>query len=92
MAAQTKSRPKKPVLLKLAAADVRGSGIAELRDAAGLNRRDLARLLSFSERAISEWESGKPLSEPARRKIAETQRLLTALGNLVGRDLKGQVL
>ena len=86
MATQTKSRRKKTVRLKLPGIGARGSNIAELRAAAGLNRRDLARLLSFSERAISEWEAGKPLSEPARRKIAETQRLLTALGKLVDAD------
>ena len=88
MATQTKSRQKKhaapaPPRLKSVATNGRHSGIAALRAAAGLNRRDLARLLSFSERAISEWESGKPLSEPARRKIAETERFLTALGKLV---------
>ena len=77
---------RKATVVAPPAARTTGSGIAELREAAGLNRKDLARLLSFSERAISEWEAGKPLSEPARRKIAEIQRFLSALAKLVDRD------
>jgi transcriptional regulator with XRE-family HTH domain len=55
----------------------------EVRKIAGVTIKDFARLIGFSERAIAEWESGKPLSEPARRKLAETQRLVAALGKLV---------
>jgi len=55
----------------------------EVRKIAGVTVKEFARLIGFSERAIAEWESGKPLSEPARRKLVETQRFVAALGKLV---------
>jgi transcriptional regulator with XRE-family HTH domain len=85
MTTKTKPSRTKIPLRPMPAKEPR-TALAALRKMAGLCRKDLARLLSFSERAISEWEAGKPLSEPARRKIAETRRLLTALATLVDAD------
>jgi transcriptional regulator with XRE-family HTH domain len=45
----------------------------------GLTRKQFARMTGFSERALSGWERGGPMSEPAVRKMREVDRLRKAL-------------
>jgi transcriptional regulator with XRE-family HTH domain len=54
-----------------------------LRTALGLSVRDFARLTGFSERSITAWESGRPMTEPARRKLTEVRRFHDSLTGLV---------
>lgn len=63
--------PAKPVLSR------------EVRASAGVSIRLLARLTGFSERAIAGWESGAPLSEPARRRLLEFERFRQRLAEVV---------
>jgi len=57
--------------------------VASLRNKLGISQAELARLTGYSIRAIAGWEGGKPLSEPARQKLTETERLRAALGELL---------
>lgn len=52
-----------------------GAGVRQVRTGLGLTRRDFARLTGFSERAIADWEAGKPLSGPGRQRMREVQAL-----------------
>jgi transcriptional regulator with XRE-family HTH domain len=53
--------------------------VAEVRSELGVTREFFARMTGFSVRAISGWESGRPLSEAALRRIKEMKRLREAL-------------
>ncbi len=52
----------------------------------GLSRKLFSRLAGFSERAIADWESGKPLSEPAVRRIKELERFRARLAEVVAAE------
>src|SRR5262245_34295229 len=45
----------------------------------GMSQMELARITGYSIRSIASWEGGKPLSESARQKLTETERLRIAL-------------
>jgi len=45
-----------------------------------------SRLAGFSERAIADWESGKPVSEPGLRRIRELERFRDRLSEIVAPD------
>ena len=45
-----------------------------------------SRLAGFSERAIADWESGKPVSEPGLRRIKELDRFRDRLSEIVASD------
>src|SRR5256885_2053791 len=64
-------------------AELRRSHVKDFREAAGISQHTLARLTGFSLRAIADWESGKPLSEPARQKMAELKRLVEGLTQIM---------
>jgi hypothetical protein len=49
----------------------------------GLSRKAFSRLAGFSERALADWESGKKLSEPGRRRIREIERFQERLAEVV---------
>jgi DNA-binding transcriptional regulator YiaG len=49
----------------------------------GVSRKLFSRLAGFSERAIADWESGKPVSEPGIRRIRELDRLRERLSEVV---------
>jgi len=53
--------------------------VSEVRSRLGVTREFFARMTGFSVRAISGWEAGRPLSEPARRRVMEMKRLRDAL-------------
>ena len=59
---------------------------AALRSKLGVPRRMFSRLTGFSERVISNWESGKPMSEPSLRRIREIERLRDRLAEVVSAD------
>ncbi len=50
----------------------------------------MARITGYSLRSIAGWESGKSLSESARQKLVETQRLQAALSELIPGDQLGE--
>jgi DNA-binding transcriptional regulator YiaG len=54
-----------------------------VRGRLGLSRKLFSRLAGFSERAIADWESGKPVSEPGLRRIKELDRLRERLSQVV---------
>jgi DNA-binding transcriptional regulator YiaG len=76
----SKSRPKKPrsssKTRKLTAS---ARLVLEVRSALGVTRELFARMTGFSVRAISGWEAGRPLSEPARARMMEMKRLAETL-------------
>ena len=57
-----------------------------VRERLGLSRKTFSRLVGFSERAIADWEGGKPLSEPAVRRIKEIDRFRERLSEVVSSD------
>ena len=60
--------------------------VATLRGRLGLSRKLFSRLAGFSERAIADWEGGKPVSEPGQRRIKELARFRDRLGEVVASD------
>ncbi len=57
--------------------------VTKVRGRFGLSRKLFARLSGFSERAIADWESGKPVSEPGHRRIRELDRFRDRLAEVV---------
>jgi transcriptional regulator with XRE-family HTH domain len=66
-------RTRKPTV------EPRQKRVRDLRQSMGINQQTFARLTGFSLRAITDWESGKPLSVPARHKMVELARLYEGL-------------
>ena len=60
--------------------------VSTLRGRLGLSRRLFSRLTGFSERAIADWEGGKPVSEPGLRRIKELDRFRDRLVEVVAAD------
>ena len=67
---QASRRPALPASARL---------VADVRSGLGVTRELFARLTGFSVRAITGWEAGRPLSEPALRRVKEMGRLRAAL-------------
>ena len=65
------SKPARPVSVNM------------VRSRLGVSRKLFSRLAGFSERAIADWESGKPLSEPGLRRVKELDRLRERLSEVV---------
>lgn len=57
--------------------------VAEVRAKMGLSQLEYGRVTGYSLRSVAGWEGGKPLSEPARQKLIETDRLRVALSGLL---------
>lgn len=57
--------------------------VAEVRAKMGLSQLEYSRVSGYSLRSVAGWESGKPLSESARQKLIETERLRVALSGLM---------
>ena len=65
----------------------RGESLVErVRRKWGVNQKIFARLTGFSERAIADWEGGKPVSEPGLRRIKELDRFRDLLSEVVDAD------
>jgi len=60
--------------------------VGTVRGRLGLSRKTFSRLAGFSERAIADWESGKPVSEPGLRRIKELDRFRDRLSEVVAAD------
>jgi DNA-binding transcriptional regulator YiaG len=60
--------------------------VGTVRGRLGLSRRMFSRLAGFSERAIADWESGKPVSESGLRRIKELDRFRERLSEVVDPD------
>ena len=60
--------------------------VSTVRGRLGLSRKLFSRLAGFSERAIADWEGGKPVSEPGRRRIKELDRFRDRLSEVVAAD------
>jgi DNA-binding transcriptional regulator YiaG len=73
-----------PVLAKSAAPEA--SAVGRVRQGFGLTRRVFSRLSGFSERAIAEWESGKPPKGSNGQRLAELERLQKALAKVIRPD------
>lgn len=63
------------------------SSVRTVRGRLGLSRKLFSRLAGFSERAIADWEGGKPVSEPGLRRIKELDRFRDRLGEVVAADV-----
>ena len=57
--------------------------IVDIRNRLGFSQDELSRITGYSVRAIAGWEAGKSLSEAARQKVLETERLRSALAEFV---------
>jgi DNA-binding transcriptional regulator YiaG len=57
--------------------------VGDVRSLLGVSQDELSRITGYSIRAIAGWEAGKELSDAARQKIVETERLRSALAELV---------
>jgi DNA-binding transcriptional regulator YiaG len=57
--------------------------VIQVRRKMGLSQSELARVTGYSLRSIAGWEVGRPLSEPARQKLVETERLRVALSAIL---------
>lgn len=60
--------------------------VGVVRSRLGLSRKLFSRLAGFSERAVADWESGKPLSEPAVRRMKELERFRERLAEVVAAE------
>ncbi len=60
--------------------------VGTVRQRLGLSRKLFSRLAGFSERAIADWEAGKPVSEPGVRRIKELDRFRERLSEVVAAD------
>ena len=57
--------------------------VRSVRSRLCLSRKLYSRLTGFSERAIADWESGKPVSESGMRRIKELDRFRERLAEVV---------
>ena len=60
--------------------------VTRLRHGLQLPRKTFSRLTGFSERAIADWESGKPVSEPGLRRLREIDRLRKRLAHVIRQE------
>lgn len=58
----------------------------------GISQGEFARITGYSVRSIAGWESGKPLSESALQKMNETERLRSALSEIIPAQQVGEWL
>lgn len=72
-----------PAIAKVPSPPLSAVSFRSVRGRYGLSRRLFSRLAGFSERAIADWESGKPVSEPAMRRVKELDRLRERLAEVV---------
>src|SRR5262245_6354301 len=57
--------------------------ITKLRHALGVSRKDFARMVGFSLRAVADWENGRALSASGLRRVQELARLHSELARLM---------
>ena len=87
MATSTKTVAQKKALARASIVEPKlAPSVNALRSRLGLSRKMFSRLAGFSERAIADWESGKPLSEPGLRRVKELDRLRERLSEIVNEE------
>ena len=69
-----------------------GIKVADVRKELGLSQEELARVTGYSTRSIAGWESGQMLSDSARQKLTETDRLRAALAEIMPANTLGDWL
>ena len=57
--------------------------VKTLRQRLGLNRKQFARLTAASERAVADWENGRPISPVLQKSLRESDRLCQALMRII---------
>jgi transcriptional regulator with XRE-family HTH domain len=65
---------------------------ARLRKLFGLTRSQFSRMAGYSERAIAEWEAGKPPGDAGRQRIIELDRLRQGLARIMNDAFIGEWL
>lgn len=65
---------------------IRTIDVRDLRHRLNLSRRMFARLAGYSERAIAEWEKGKPPAAASHARLTEVKRLYAALAKVMAPD------
>jgi transcriptional regulator with XRE-family HTH domain len=86
MAAKKKAAATKVTARVGAIRPAQSLSVGTVRSRLGLSRKMFSRLAGFSERAIADWESGKPVSEPGLRRIKELDRFRERLSEVVAAD------
>ena len=81
-AAKTRVRTGEKVFSKRLPLGIR-LRVATVRGTLGLSQVEFSRVTGYSLRSIAGWEGGKPLSDSARQKLVETDRLRAALGEIL---------
>ena len=76
--------PRKTTVRAGASRLAQSLSVSAVRGRLGLSRKMFSRLAGFSERAIADWEGGKPVSEPGLRRIKELDRFRDRLSEIVG--------
>ncbi len=66
--------------------------VRHIREKFGVSQEELGRVTGYSTRSIAGWESGRILSEPARQKLVEAERLRAALAQIIPEDQLGDWL
>src|SRR5690348_1524402 len=83
----------KAIKYKLAKApSVSGINVGVIRRKFGVSQEELGRVTGYSTRSIAGWESGQKLSESARQKLTETERLRAALTEIMPAGSLGEWL
>ncbi len=78
--------PRKTTVRAGASRLAQSLSVSAVRGRLGLSRKMFSRLAGFSERAIADWEGGKPVSEPGLRRIKELDRFRDRLSEIVAPD------
>src|SRR4051794_20629534 len=66
--------------------------VGSLREGFGVSQEEFARVTRYSTRSIAGWESGGALSDAARQKLMEAERLRQALAAILPGRSVGQWL
>ena len=66
-----------------------GLSVRHLRERFGVSRKIFSRVVGFSERAIADWETEKPMSGACLQRMREMSRLQQALAGVMREDFVG---
>ena len=63
-----------------------------IRQKFGVSQEEMARVTGYSTRSVAGWESGQLVSDSARQKLIETDRLRSALSQIIPEGQLGEWL
>lgn len=66
--------------------------VRNMRQKFGVSQEELARVTGYSTRSVAGWESGQVISDSARQKLIETDRLRSALTQIIPESEVGEWL